>query len=283
MIISPCPRCDDCFRISKTNFEDNTLVECPWCREQFPIDEVLEKLPPELVVVTPLHAGTNESGSSIAGFQGINFDNLNEQGDLDPSDTNLADPNHLDRQNSSTEETTFDVGTAWSNSDTMTQPPLDFPTTREKTKKRSSGFGTFVGIILGGFASLPLAGLILLALGKSPDLGFWPFDTHRGEPSRKSAAPLPSSETRQGVRGTQLRFNQPTNSNRTNNPTQDALDAILNESVGSKEDNLNQSTSAGEDDPPRDDRFNSDDEDSAVSSDAPKTKDKTPTQVSNEQ
>ncbi|MGB7344167.1 MAG: hypothetical protein WBD20_08130 [Pirellulaceae bacterium] len=43
-------------------------------------------------------------------------------------------------------------------------------------KKKASSWKTMAGVALGPLLALPLAGGILLAFGKAPDLGFWPFD-----------------------------------------------------------------------------------------------------------
>ncbi|WP_372718219.1 hypothetical protein [Novipirellula sp.] len=58
-------------------------------------------------------------------------------------------------------------------------------------RKKSSPIKTLIGVAMGPLVALPLAGGILLWLGKAPDLGFWPFDGsfNNGSSSRVSAAP----------------------------------------------------------------------------------------------
>ncbi|GAA5505872.1 hypothetical protein [Novipirellula caenicola] len=58
-------------------------------------------------------------------------------------------------------------------------------------RKKSSPIKTLIGVAMGPLVALPLAGGILLWLGKAPDLGFWPFDGsfNNGSSSRLSAAP----------------------------------------------------------------------------------------------
>ena len=50
MIISSCPRCGDPYRITDLNLSGSTLVQCPWCGDQFPHARVVS-LPPELIMV----------------------------------------------------------------------------------------------------------------------------------------------------------------------------------------------------------------------------------------
>ena len=62
-------------------------------------------------------------------------------------------------------------------------------------RKKSSPIKTLIGVAMGPLVALPLAGGILLWLGKAPDLGFWPFDGsfNKGSSSRVSAEPMAQS------------------------------------------------------------------------------------------
>jgi len=228
MIISPCPRCGDDFRVPEEAALDvHRIAECPWCREQFPIDEIIEQLPPEVIIIPIADTEQSKAGQALTDLQGINLQSLTDQVGLDPENTTLVDPNRIEVPNLNPDDVNVIPDNHQQSFQSVRHAPLDFPNTREKQQKKSSGLGTLIGIILGGFASLPLAGLILIALGKSPDLGFWPFDGKRNEPSRRSAAPLPSSDIQRGIRGTPLRFNQPPPQDEPGDSQQKALNAIL--------------------------------------------------------
>ena len=60
-------------------------------------------------------------------------------------------------------------------------------------KKKSSPIKTLIGVALGPVLALPLAGAILLALGRAPDLGFWPFDGSYNNATQKRSAAPPSN------------------------------------------------------------------------------------------
>ncbi|MEM9587452.1 MAG: hypothetical protein AAGA03_09225 [Planctomycetota bacterium] len=65
-------------------------------------------------------------------------------------------------------------------------------------RKKSTPVGKLIGIVLGPIVALPLAGGILLFLGKAPDLGFFPFDgSFNSAKSPTSAAQLPDDPPRQ--------------------------------------------------------------------------------------
>ena len=93
MIISFCPRCGDPYRITDLNLSGSTLVQCPWCGDQFPMQEVVASLPPELIMVDaghdqqPLIEPSSDTGHEI------NFSGLGDQIGLDPvSYTHLTLP-----------------------------------------------------------------------------------------------------------------------------------------------------------------------------------------------
>lgn len=60
-----------------------------------------------------------------------------------------------------------------------------------KRKKKGSGIRTVVGIVLGAVASVPIAGGLLMAIGRTPDWGFWPFNGQGGSASSSRAAAPP--------------------------------------------------------------------------------------------
>jgi predicted Zn finger-like uncharacterized protein len=232
MIISSCPHCGEQYLVSDNAIQPDATVQCPWCSEQFEFKDAVKSLPPALIVLSTdgaittdgsMNAFDTESHSSQQST-GFDFSRLSDQVGLDPEDTNLSDPNAETYQAA---ETPDGMSEGWEISRSTPGSPPEFTQHRPQANRKSSGIGSFIGIILGGLLSLPLAGLILLALGKAPDLGFWPFLGNGS--SVRSAAPLPPSDERDTLSGTPLRFNQPTDqSTDSDDPAEDALESILN-------------------------------------------------------
>ena len=51
MLLSSCPRCHDSIRIPPSA-QSQSVVRCPRCREEFPLNEILDQLPPEAEIVS---------------------------------------------------------------------------------------------------------------------------------------------------------------------------------------------------------------------------------------
>ncbi|MDC0295641.1 hypothetical protein OAL35_02180 [bacterium] len=254
MTISSCPRCGESYQLPSTAIPDDSIAECPWCLEQFSLEEARGGAPPDLRIISakglvsapgePVSQTLEDAGiAPTFGFHSLEqrFENSSPIGDRDDDaaanqseDSACDDPLTL---------VSDPVVQPWDESPSTPTTSLDFPQAKERPKRKSSGIGTMIGVVVGGLASLPLAGLILLAMGKAPDLGFWPFQGN--EPSRRSAAPLRSSESRGGARksrGTPLRFNQPIDLTKDNtDPATDAFKAI-NESVDASQRAINKDT-----------------------------------------
>ncbi len=43
MIVSNCPRCCEPLRVPTGELPDNAYAQCPWCRETFPLSDVLDQ------------------------------------------------------------------------------------------------------------------------------------------------------------------------------------------------------------------------------------------------
>ena len=226
MTTSACIRCGETYRISETTLAENpeAMVQCPWCAHQSSLREVINELVPELILITESPLLTSQQSETNDLPSSINFGEFGAQPALDSSEINFTNPTQANEN--PTDGMDGIVPSNWQGNEPIERTPLDFPKTQERTKQKSSGIGTMIGVVLGGLASLPLAGLILLALGRAPDLGFWPFDGN--EPTRRSAAPLPTSTGEGGVSGTPLRFNQSFKTPQdADDPSQKALDEIL--------------------------------------------------------
>ena len=64
MIVSNCPRCNEQLRIPTGEFPDDAYAQCPWCRETFPLSDVLTSLPPMLEILSA-------DGQPIAAMQPV--------------------------------------------------------------------------------------------------------------------------------------------------------------------------------------------------------------------
>ena len=58
-------------------------------------------------------------------------------------------------------------------------------------KSKGGGIGTAIKVVLGGVLAVPLAGGLLMAMGRNPDWGFWPFNGG-GEVNRNVVAAPPA-------------------------------------------------------------------------------------------
>ncbi|MFK8111672.1 MAG: hypothetical protein AB8B91_05705 [Rubripirellula sp.] len=69
MIASNCPRCQESFRLPSAELPDDAYAQCPWCRETFPLSEVIGTLPPILEVMSadgqPLQIGAAVAAASL--------------------------------------------------------------------------------------------------------------------------------------------------------------------------------------------------------------------------
>lgn len=188
MIVSRCPRCHEPFRLDSDAAPPDALGHCPWCRESFPVAEVLATLPPVLEL-------TSADGQPIVG----------PPGQANPSDGGVAGnhekltavPVGHDRAGPLASESWSDGGTPDPRTDSGEgfEPvaPMQVTGPRPSPTRRKNGapIRTVIGVALGGILALPLAGGILLALGKAPNLGFYPFDGSYGRQS--SSGPFPSA------------------------------------------------------------------------------------------
>lgn len=179
MIISNCPRCQEGFRVPLGTLPDDAYAMCPWCHETFPLAEVLNHLPPALQILTadgePMTIMEPVDSYYAAGIQSLPDAST---GALDQLQTHEAsgngqqwDPTAL---NFGAESGQTDV--AWSASGGPQAAPTTVSPRPNRRKKGGSGIRSIVQVVVGGLLSVPIALAILLAAGRAPDLGFWPFD-----------------------------------------------------------------------------------------------------------
>lgn len=178
MIISNCPRCQEGFRVPTGTMPDNAYAMCPWCHETYPLAEVLDRLPPPLQILTaegdPIIV-MEPAGSSTAVADAGSLDHLSGQdtsasgGSWDPTALNLAG------------DTGQDDG-SWTAPSSPTAATMNVSPRPNRRKKKGSAIRSMIGVVFGGLLSVPIALSILLAVGRAPDLGFWPFDGEARSP-----------------------------------------------------------------------------------------------------
>jgi len=179
MIISNCPRCQEGFRVPLGTMPEDAYAMCPWCHETFPLVEVLNHLPPALQILTadgePIAIMEPIASHSAAGIQSLAGAST---GSSDPLQTNDASGN--DQQ---WDPTALNFGTdsgqtegGWNSAATPQAAPMSVSPRPNRRKKGGSGIRSMVQVVVGGLLSVPIALAILLAVGRAPDLGFWPFD-----------------------------------------------------------------------------------------------------------
>ncbi len=197
MILSHCPRCSESIRIPTGEVPDDAYAQCPWCRETFPASELIDQLPP---VVQLMDSGGNplvvSSSPVVAGdaqpnpFAGaVASDSWSGAAATEESGAGQGDQyfNEL-KFGDEPAAGAVDIQVGTSESASLEERPTRVRARQPKKKK--SSIGTMIGVALGPVLALPLAGGILLALGRAPDLGFWPFDgTYNGGAQQRSAAP----------------------------------------------------------------------------------------------
>ncbi|MAI71842.1 MAG: hypothetical protein CMM01_13135 [Rhodopirellula sp.] len=185
MIISNCPRCQEVFRVPLGTLPDDAYAICPWCHETFPLAEVLDHLPPALEILTadgePIPIMEPVDSHYAAGIQSL-------------TGTSVGTSDHLQTHNTSGggqpwDPATLDFGAesgqidgGWNASGTPQAAPMSVSPRPNRRKKGASGIRSMVQVVVGGLLSVPIALAILLAVGRAPDLGFWPFDGQKRSP-----------------------------------------------------------------------------------------------------
>ncbi len=246
MILSTCPRCSESLRVPEAEVPDDAYAHCPWCNETFPASEIISQLPPIVLLLDsqghplelhPTTAAVATAGSMGANpFAGADFDDDQTNAETEtvvmdsfredlPSEAHEADQD-FESEDYESEQEGAEQQSEW---DFHQQPEpagvvdIQVATADEgvgagaepmrvrakpPSKKQGSTVRTLVGVALGPLLALPLAGAILLALGRAPNLGFWPFDGSYNQSQQRTAAPpmqSNSSMSRQAPRSQQAR------------------------------------------------------------------------------
>ena len=186
---------------------DDAMAECPWCRETFPLAELVGKMPPALKVISadgevisdagaPFGALDRSAGAASSGSaHAVDAGGLELMEESDAA-WELDDASAADESQPVADD---EANPGFQLDDDWTGPAEATPTrvepiteARPRRKRKSSSLRTLVGVALGPLIALPLAGVILLALGKAPDLGFYPFDGNYGRQAavRRTSPPV---------------------------------------------------------------------------------------------
>ena len=184
MIISNCPRCQEGFRVPLGKMPDDAYAMCPWCHETFPLAEVLNHLPPQLQILTadgepitvmePVATHTTAGIESLTGVGPGALDHL--QGNENLAGADLANGNQWDPTALSFGDNNGQTDGGWNTSAATQTAPMSVSPRPNRRKKGGSGIRSMIQVVVGGLLSVPIALAILLAVGRAPDLGFWPFD-----------------------------------------------------------------------------------------------------------
>jgi hypothetical protein len=150
MTISSCPKCDEKVTVPN-NAPRSARVRCPLCQEEYVLSEVLDKLPPALVLLDVPDVVMDDSPTGFA-----------EHGDY-AGDYRVA-PDDRDAAPAESEESSespaFHFGGPSAGSATATAKPSFSATPRAKPRKKSPVV-EIVKVVVGGVVGLFLAQMIL--------------------------------------------------------------------------------------------------------------------------
>ncbi len=188
MIVSNCPHCHEAFRVAAGELPEDAYAQCPWCHETFPVSDFLERLPPILAVFS-------SDGQPITPMQQVAAAGLAAGGFGAPAamDLDVADDSETMWPDRSISNENIQFG---ADSSDAAASAMKVSSAARRSRSKGSPIRSVIGVVLGGVAAIPIAGGLLMALGKTPDWGFWPFNGEgTAAPSRSAAAPLPDRST----------------------------------------------------------------------------------------
>ena len=155
---------------------DNAYAMCPWCHETFPFAEVLDRLPPQLQILTADGDPIIVMEPAVAGFQPMGAGEAGTLDHLSGNDESASggqwSPTALNLGGD-----TSQVDGSWTaTSSSPTAATMNVSPRPNRRKKKGSAIRSMIGVVFGGLLAVPIALAILLVFGRAPDLGFWPFD-----------------------------------------------------------------------------------------------------------
>ena len=166
MTIATCPRCQDEVTIPQGAGEESR-VACPLCREEFLLSEVMQELPPALILLDgPVTTETSDeypADDSISGSMKIE---VTESDSDDESDSAGASESEADDElgpEDSSESAEEEVG-SFNFGDSVESPVAGSSAIRPirgPARKSENPMWTMIKVVLGGMLAIPLAQLIL--------------------------------------------------------------------------------------------------------------------------
>ncbi len=163
--ISTCPRCSQMVTIPE-RLDRAALVRCPLCGAQYPLNEALELVPPELIPVTVAEiaqptGASEQSASNLppsrgpvfpVEFSALALDTDTSEHDFTAADTASATESHLDAEALAAITNRQD------------KPPGEFSGQAESSlqrrriqRKPKNAVRIFIEIVLGGLVGLSIA------------------------------------------------------------------------------------------------------------------------------
>jgi len=201
MTIATCPRCQDEVTIPQGAGEESR-VACPLCREEFLLIEVMQELPPALILLDgPVTTETSDEETSNedasdedAADEDASDDSATETvkieiSEAEPGDeVDSADTSESESDDESDSEDSSEAVGSFNFGDSMESPATGSSSIRPirgPSRKSENPMWTMIKVVLGGMLAIPLAQLILWWLP-----GSWSRDPMKMGPKASQYAPF---------------------------------------------------------------------------------------------
>ena len=154
MMIANCPKCQDKITIPD-GARENSNVACPLCRDEFLLSEVLQTLPPRLILLDSPAEWSNMSDTKKTSSLGIVDEIAKETERIEvPAEESPADA----EPDNSKQEGSFAFADSGESGAAESTP---IRSSRRSRQKSENPLGMMIKVALGGLMAAPLAQLIL--------------------------------------------------------------------------------------------------------------------------
>ncbi|MFP6603981.1 MAG: hypothetical protein VB862_15720, partial [Pirellulaceae bacterium] len=154
MMIANCPNCEDKITIPD-GARENSNVACPLCRDEFLLSEVLQTLPPRLILLDSPAEWSNMSDTEKTSSLGIVDETAKETEQIEvPAEESPSDS----EPDSSKQEDSFGFSDS---GESGAVAPTSIRSSRRSRQESENPLGTVIKVALGGLMAVPLAQLIL--------------------------------------------------------------------------------------------------------------------------